>query len=146
MVITCAKLAAQMPTVLMRGWVCMKISTICPWTWSVGSLCAFYNFKSRSLVLDLPELKWKKIPVTQTMVKGPVIGFRTGLFRSGVTRVVLDLKPKWKILRHFKLASQGLTAPSIKNDRIVIDLVKESSNFLQPQQNGQKTRKGKSDK
>lgn len=144
MVMTAAQLAAQIPTVLdtRLGVHDDKIRFVVELDQSVP-YALFTIPNPNRLVLDLPELQWTKIPATQTMIKGAVIGFRTGLFRSGVTRVVLDLKPNWKISRHFKLASQAANGNiSAKNNRIVIDLVKASKSLQSHQAEAQKNNKG----
>ncbi|MCR9218754.1 MAG: N-acetylmuramoyl-L-alanine amidase [Alphaproteobacteria bacterium] len=68
-------------------------------------------------VIDLPDVEWRAAaPHTKPMV-GLVGNLRYGLFRPGVSRVVIDLKGPARIASHFTLDAGGGSGP-----RIVVDL------------------------
>ena len=71
--------------------------------------------KPERLIIDLPNSKLpadKKLDISQTLIKQ----YRTGLFRSNIHRIVLDLKQPVQIVRQDSL-------PSDKSFRIFIDIV-----------------------
>lgn len=67
------------------------------------------------VVIDLPEVKWDR---KQAPPKGVISGFRYGLFRSGVSRIVLDTTRAIRIQKHFRLGPKGKDG-----HRLVLDLV-----------------------
>ena len=68
------------------------------------------------VVIDLPELKWAQ---KKGRSSGLVAGFRYGLFRPGVSRIVIDTKGAVGIRKHFRIAPKGSAG-----HRLVIDLVR----------------------
>lgn len=71
------------------------------------------------VVVDLPELDWKGSEAAAVGGRGLVAGYRHGLFKPGVTRVVIDLIGPGRIDKMFELpASNG--APR----RLVLDIAK----------------------
>lgn len=73
------------------------------------------------VVVDLPSVDWNGPPSGQAPGAGLIAGYRHGLFRPGVTRVVMDLAAPAQISRHFALDPSGPYGP-----RIVVDLVPAS--------------------
>ncbi len=71
------------------------------------------------IVVDLPEVAWtESAGKGLTKTQGFVDGYRSGLFRPGVSRIVIDLTQPVEIKRHFRLdAADG------SNNRLVIDMV-----------------------
>lgn len=69
------------------------------------------------VVIDLPAFNWEAGSPPQNMSTGFVTGYRYGLFRPGVSRVVVDLSVPVKVAKHFVLPpSEGA------GYRLVIDL------------------------
>ncbi len=66
------------------------------------------------VVIDLPEMTWD---AKKVKARGLVKGFRHGLFRPGVTRIVIDAAKPISIAKHFILdGAEG------KGHRLVVDL------------------------
>ncbi|MGB0921538.1 MAG: N-acetylmuramoyl-L-alanine amidase [Alphaproteobacteria bacterium] len=72
------------------------------------------------VVIDLPEVKFDVPTGTGRQSKGLIQGFRFGLFRTGLSRVVLDVSGPVKIARKFVLPPTADKPGS----RLVIDLAK----------------------
>ena len=71
------------------------------------------------LVIDMQHVNWQKKSGFATPNIGIIEKYRSGLFRPGVTRLVIDVKTAFKVLKFFTLPKEG-----DKNFRIVIDLAK----------------------
>ena len=69
------------------------------------------------VVVDFPVLEWQ-VPVTPTVQRGLIDGFRFGLFDRGTSRLVLDVNKPVEVRRTFVLPPSG-SSPY----RFVIDLV-----------------------
>lgn len=69
------------------------------------------------VVIDLPSVAWKGPETGQISERGLIRGYRHGLFKPGITRVVIDLAGPASVFRHFQLGASGNAGP-----RIVIDL------------------------
>ncbi|MBP5856137.1 N-acetylmuramoyl-L-alanine amidase [Marivibrio halodurans] len=68
-------------------------------------------------VIDLPDVKWSGEPAHEVGGVGLVGNLRYGLFRPGISRVVIDLEGPATIANHFALDAGGGSGP-----RIVVDL------------------------
>ena len=69
------------------------------------------------VVIDLPSVDWNGPKSGQAESRGLVQGYRHGLFKPGITRVVIDLAGPAAVSRHFALDAGGGSGP-----RIVVDL------------------------
>lgn len=69
------------------------------------------------VVIDLPSVAWQGPGQESVTTRGLIQGYRHGLFKPGITRVVIDLAAPAAISRHFQLGASGSSGP-----RIVIDL------------------------
>jgi N-acetylmuramoyl-L-alanine amidase len=69
------------------------------------------------VVIDLPSVEWKGPPSGQADGRGLIAGYRHGLFKPGITRVVIDLAAPARVEKHFKLGASGSSGP-----RLVVDL------------------------
>ncbi|WP_218044550.1 N-acetylmuramoyl-L-alanine amidase [Aestuariispira insulae] len=67
------------------------------------------------VVIDLPELNWAQ---KKSKPLGLVAGYRYGLFRPGVSRIVIDTKKPVAIKKHFRIAPGGKSG-----HRVVIDII-----------------------
>ncbi|MFK7867371.1 MAG: N-acetylmuramoyl-L-alanine amidase [Alphaproteobacteria bacterium] len=81
------------------------------------------------LVIDLPELEWQgansQNSKGQGINRGIMQGYRVGLFKPGITRVVIDLDAAAKLKSHFSIPqNDGVGA------RLVIDLVAQAGPLL----------------
>lgn len=70
------------------------------------------------VVIDLPSVDWKGPRSGQADGKGLIKGYRHGLFKPGVVRVVIDLAKPAAISRHFTLDASNGAGP-----RLVVDLI-----------------------
>lgn len=70
------------------------------------------------VVIDLPSVEWNGPASGRDEGAGLIEGYRHGLFRPGVMRVVMDLGAPAEIHRHFALDPSGPYGP-----RVVVDLV-----------------------
>ncbi|MDF1750618.1 MAG: N-acetylmuramoyl-L-alanine amidase [Alphaproteobacteria bacterium] len=69
------------------------------------------------VVIDLPSVDWKGPAQDEVKGRGLIGGYRHGLFKPGITRVVIDLAAPASVVRHFALdAAEGY------GPRVVIDL------------------------
>ncbi|MDJ0894777.1 MAG: N-acetylmuramoyl-L-alanine amidase [Alphaproteobacteria bacterium] len=59
------------------------------------------------VVIDMPEVRWSLPPGSGARKRGLIDGYRYGLFRSDVYRVVLDLAGPARVRRHFVLEPSG---------------------------------------
>ncbi len=78
---------------------------------------AFILTDPHRAVIDLPDVEWTGEPPHEERMVGLVGNLRYGLFRPGISRVVIDLKRAARIQNHFALDAGGGSGP-----RIVIDL------------------------
>jgi len=78
---------------------------------------AFILTDPHRAVIDLPDVEWSGTPPHQEKMTGLVGNLRYGLFRPGISRVVIDLKQPAVISSHFALDAGGGSGP-----RIVVDL------------------------
>ncbi|WP_051609999.1 N-acetylmuramoyl-L-alanine amidase [Terasakiella pusilla] len=79
------------------------------------------------VVVDFPELAWQLPKGFNPRMYGALSGFRYGLFKTGVSRIVLDAKSPVQIKNTMMLAPRG----QVKNWRFVMDLVPTSrANFM----------------
>lgn len=69
------------------------------------------------VVIDLPSVGWNGPKSGQAEGRGLIAGYRHGLFKPGVTRVVVDLAAPAAIASNFTLPAGGNAGP-----RIVVDL------------------------
>jgi N-acetylmuramoyl-L-alanine amidase len=72
------------------------------------------------VVIDLPEVSWS-FPRRRAQAGGLIKDFRYGLFRAGVSRVVLDVNGPVVVSKSFELSPRGG-----KSWRVVIDLKRVS--------------------
>ncbi len=88
------------------------------------------------VVIDLPEVKWEIGLKGVGNGKGLIGQYRYGLFRPGVSRLVLDLNGPAKIKQIFHLEPRG-----IYGDRLVVDLVPASrASFMEAVERSRKNR------
>lgn len=78
---------------------------------------AFILTDPNRAVIDLPDVDWSGEPAHKVGGIGLVGNLRYGLFRPGISRVVIDLKQAAVIESHFALDAGGGSGP-----RIVLDL------------------------
>ena len=64
-------------------------------------------------VIDMPDIDWKTDDPRNIANRGIVAGFRYGLFKPGISRVVLDLKAPATIVQHFPLGAAEGSGPRI---------------------------------
>lgn len=69
------------------------------------------------VVIDLPSVDWKGPGLDEVRGRGLIGGYRHGLFKPGITRVVIDLSAPATVMRHFALDAADNAGP-----RVVIDL------------------------
>ena len=69
------------------------------------------------VVIDLPSVDWKGPGLDEVRGRGLIGGYRHGLFKPGITRVVIDLSAPATVMRHFALDAANNSGP-----RVVIDL------------------------
>ena len=69
------------------------------------------------VVIDLPSVVWNDPKSGQAVGRGLIAGYRHGLFKPGVTRVVIDLAAPASVARNFTLGADDDAGP-----RIVVDL------------------------
>lgn len=69
------------------------------------------------IVIDLPSVDWRGPKSGQASGRGLIRGYRHGLFKPGITRVVIDLAAPATVSKHFVLGAGGGAGP-----RIVVDL------------------------
>jgi N-acetylmuramoyl-L-alanine amidase len=69
------------------------------------------------IVLDLPEVAWRLAGDSQNAVGGAIRGYRYGLFRTGRSRMVIDLAGPVAIANKFLLPPEGE-----RRYRLVLDL------------------------
>ncbi len=69
------------------------------------------------VVIDLPSVEWRGPQSGQVAGRGLIGGYRHGLFKAGITRVVIDLAAPATVIRHFALDASDDSGP-----RIVLDL------------------------
>ena len=67
------------------------------------------------VVIDLPELNWAQ---KKSQPVGLVAGYRYGLFRPGVSRIVIDTKRPVAIKKHFRIDPKGKAG-----HRVVLDIL-----------------------
>lgn len=75
-------------------------------------------------VIDLPEIDWRGPEPNRLPAKGLFAGFRYGLFRPGVSRVVIDLNGPARIASVFTLPGKGGSDAV----RLVLDLAPATGN------------------
>lgn len=79
------------------------------------------------VVVDFPELGWQLPKGFNPRMYGALSGFRYGLFKTGVSRIVLDAKSPVQIKNTMMLSPRG----KVTNWRFVMDLVPTSrANFM----------------
>lgn len=78
---------------------------------------AFILTNPHRAVIDLPDVEWRGEPPHEQQSVGLVGNLRYGLFRPGISRVVIDLKGPATIASAFALDAGGGSGP-----RIVVDL------------------------
>ncbi len=81
---------------------------------------AFILSNPNRLVIDLPEVNWKAEKVKNI---GLIMGLRFGLFKDGISRVVIDTKQPIKIIKDFILEPKGSN-----QNRLVFDIAIDNSN------------------
>lgn len=69
------------------------------------------------IVIDLPSVDWRGPKSGQAGGRGLISGYRHGLFKPGITRVVIDLAAPASVAKHFVLGAGGGAGP-----RVVVDL------------------------
>lgn len=69
------------------------------------------------VVIDLPSVDWRGPESGKAEGKGLIGGYRHGLFKPGITRVVIDLSGPAKVAKHFELGASGSAGP-----RVVVDI------------------------
>jgi len=82
---------------------------------------AFVLTNPHRAVIDLPDVDWRGKPPHEEASAGLIGNLRYGLFRPGVSRVVIDLKGPATIAAAFPLDAGGGSGP-----RIVVDLKPDS--------------------
>ncbi|MEQ8604527.1 MAG: N-acetylmuramoyl-L-alanine amidase [Marivibrio sp.] len=82
---------------------------------------AFVLTNPHRAVIDLPDVEWRGSPPHQQQGVGLIGNLRYGLFRPGISRVVIDLKGPATIAAAFPLDAGGGSGP-----RIVVDLKPDS--------------------
>lgn len=73
------------------------------------------------LVIDLPELDWQDHDKGSNISSGLMVGYRVGLFKSGVSRLVFDLKEPIKLKTRLSLPEDAKYGP-----RLVFDIMAEN--------------------
>ncbi len=82
---------------------------------------AFILSNPDRLVIDLPAVNWRAGRIKDG---GLITGLRFGLFKAGISRIVIDAKQSIKIIKHFRLAPSGSNA-----HRLVFDISADFSNL-----------------
>ena len=72
------------------------------------------------VVVDIPEVDWQGVRARPDHRLGVMQGYRIGLFKPGVMRLVIDLSKAAKVSQHFRIERTSEVGP-----RLVIDLVED---------------------
>ncbi len=82
------------------------------------------------LVIDLPELGWSnkdKVSATGSNIdQGVMKAYRVGLFKPGITRIVIDLNEFAGVKSHFRIPPKDKIGA-----RLVVDMIAKSGNLFE---------------